>query len=239
MKIFPAIDLKSGEAVRLTQGNYNEVKVYFKNPMEVLEYFSSNNINNLHIVDLDGASSGKIENFNTIESLVRNSNLFIQVGGGIREEERIKRYLDLGISRVILGTAVIENFDFLEKMINKYKNKIAVSIDAKNQKIAVNGWKEVKNIDSLEFCKKLSDAGVETIIYTDISKDGKLEGTNLDIYEKLSKIVKSDIIASGGITYEEEISTLKDLGIYGLIVGKALYEGRLDLKRVLNISKTL
>ena len=239
MEIFPAIDLKNGEVVRLTQGDYNEVKVYFKDPIEVLEYFSKNNSKNLHIVDLDGASSGKIENFNTIKNLVENSNLFIQVGGGIRDEERIKKYLDLGVSRVILGTAAIEKFDFLEKMVSKYRDKIAFSIDAKNQKIAVNGWTEVKNIDSIDFCKKLSDIGVKTIIYTDISKDGKLEGTNLDVYEKLSKIVSSDIIASGGITYEEEIHTLKSLGIYGLIVGKALYEGKLDWKRVLNISKTI
>ena len=139
MEIFPAIDLKNGEAVRLTQGDYNNVKVYFKNPVEVLEYFTKNNSKNLHIVDLDGASSGKLENFKTIEKLVKNSNFFIQVGGGIRDEERVKKYLDLGVSRIILGTAAIENPEFLENMINKYKDKIAVSIDAKNQKVAVNG----------------------------------------------------------------------------------------------------
>lgn len=237
MEIFPAIDLKNGEAVRLTQGDYNNVKVYFKNPVEVLEYFTKNNSKNLHIVDLDGASSGKIENFKTIEKLVKNSSFFIQVGGGIRDEERIKKYLDLGVSRIILGTAAIENPEFLENMINKYRDKIAVSIDAKNQKVAVNGWKEVKNIDSLEFCKKLSDSGLKTIIYTDISKDGKLEGTNLEVYQKLKEIVKSDIIASGGITYEEEILKLKEIGIYGSIVGKALYEGKLDLKKVMEMSK--
>ena len=237
MEIFPAIDLKNGEAVRLTQGDYNNVKVYFKNPVEVLEYFTKNNSKNLHIVDLDGASSGKIENFKTIEKLVKNSDFFIQVGGGIRDEERIKKYLDLGVSRIILGTAAIENPEFLENMINKYRDKIAVSIDAKNQKVAVNGWKEVKNIDSLEFCKKLSDSGLKTIIYTDISKDGKLEGTNLEVYQKLKEIVKSDIIASGGITYEEEILKLKEIGIYGSIVGKALYEGKLDLKKVMEMSK--
>ena len=237
MEIFPAIDLKNGEAVRLTQGDYNNVKVYFKNPVEVLEYFTKNNSKNLHIVDLDGASSGKLENFKTIEKLVKNSNFFIQVGGGIRDEERVKKYLDLGVSRIILGTAAIENPEFLENMINKYKDKIAVSIDAKDQKVAVNGWKEVKNIDSLEFCKKLSDFGLKTIIYTDISKDGKMEGTNLEVYRKLKEIVKSDIIASGGITYEEEILKLREIGIYGSIVGKALYEGKLDLKKVMKMSR--
>jgi phosphoribosylformimino-5-aminoimidazole carboxamide ribotide isomerase len=237
MIIFPAIDLKNGEAVRLTQGDYNKVKVYFKNPEEVLGFFKKNNSRYLHIVDLDGASSGKSENFDTIKKLVENSDLFIQVGGGIRNEERIKKYLDLGVNRIILGTAAIEKPEFLVEMVHKYKEKIAVSVDARDQKVAVNGWKEVKSIDSLEFCKTLSDIGVDNIIYTDISRDGKMNGTNLEIYKLLSKEVKSKITASGGITYKNEISELKSLNIYGAIVGKAIYENTLNLEEIIKTAE--
>lgn len=237
MKIFPAIDLKNGEAVRLTQGDYEKVKVYFKNPEEVLKYFHSNKSENLHIVDLDGASSGKAENFMTIKKLVKESDFFIQVGGGIRDEERIKKYLDIGVNRVILGTAAIEDSDFLYEMVLKYKDRIAVSVDARNQKVAVNGWKELKAVDSLEFCKTLSDIGVGDIIYTDISKDGEMKGTNIDIYKKLSTLVKSKITASGGITYKSEITELKKLNIYGAIVGKAVYENILNLKEIIKLAE--
>ena len=237
MVIFPAIDLKNGEAVRLTQGDYNQVKVYFKNPAEVLEFFKKNNSKYLHIVDLDGASSGKTENFETIKMLVENSELFIQVGGGIRNEERIKKYLELGVNRVILGTAAIENPEFLVEMVHKYKDKIAVSVDAHEQKVAVNGWKEVKSIDSFEFCKTLSDIGVDNIIYTDISKDGKMSGTNIEIYRRLSEVITSKITASGGITYKEEITELKSLNIYGAIVGKAIYENTLNLEEIIKTAE--
>ena len=239
MKIFPAVDLKNGEAVRLQQGDYNKVKVYFKNPIEVLDFFLKNKSENLHIVDLDGASSGKTENFSVIKELVDKSDFFIQVGGGIRNEEIIEKYLNIGVNRVILGTAAVENLTFLEEMIKKYKEKIAVSIDCKNEKVAVKGWKEVKDINSVDFCVKLSELGVQTIIYTDISKDGELSGTNLEIYKSLAenKKIKSDIIASGGITFENEIEYLKNLGIYGAIVGKAIYEEALDLKKIIEATE--
>ena len=161
----------------------------------------------------------------------------MQVGGGIRDEERIKKYIDLGVNRVILGTVAVENEQFLKEMVKKYGDKIAVSVDAKDQKVAVKGWTETVAVDSIEFCKKLSDIGVKTIIYTDISKDGMLAGTNIDIYLKLSEIVKSDIIASGGITFLEEIKELKKNNIYGAIVGKAIYSGNLDLKEVMEVSR--
>ena len=237
MKIFPAIDLKNGEVVRLVEGDYNNKKTYFTNPMEVLDFFIESESENLHIVDLDGASEGNIFNFNTIEKIIKKCDLFIEVGGGIRNEETIKKYLDIGVKRAILGTIAIENLDFLEEMINKYQKNIAVSVDSRDRMIAIKGWKEIKKEDSIDFCKKLDDMGIDTIIYTDISKDGKLSGTNLDIYKELKEKVLCNIIASGGITYEEEIIKLKEMNIYGAIIGKAIYEKKIDLKKIINISK--
>lgn len=237
IEIFPAIDLHNGQAVRLRQGDYNEVEVFFKNPVEVLEFFNKNNSRNLHIVDLDGAKDGNSKNYEVIKELVEKSNFFVQAGGGIRDEERIKRYLDLGVDRVILGTVAVENEEFLKDMVKKYGDKIAVSVDARNQKVAVKGWTETVELDSVEFCKKLSNIGVKTIIYTDISKDGMLDGTNLQIYLKLSKLVNSNIIASGGITFLDEIKELNKNNIYGAIVGKAIYSGKLDLKEVLEAGR--
>ena len=168
---------------------------------------------------------------------MKKSDFFVQVGGGIRDEERIKKYIDLGVDRVILGTIAVENEEFLIEMVKKYGDKIAVSVDAKDEKVAVKGWTETVELNSLYFCKKLSDIGVKTIIYTDISKDGMLSGTNLDVYLRLSKLVESDIIASGGITFLDEIRELNENNIYGAIVGKAVYSGKLDLKKVLEVSK--
>lgn len=237
MKIFPAIDLKNGEAVRLTEGDYNNKKTYFTDPMEVLDLFIENKSENLHIVDLDGASEGNVFNFNIIEKIIKKCGLFTQVGGGIRNEETIKKYLNIGVKRIILGTIAFEDSDFLEKMIDKYKKNIAVSVDARDGHVAVRGWKEIKKEDSIDFCKKLDSMGIDTIIYTDISKDGKLSGTNLDVYKELKNKISCDIIASGGITYEEEIIKLKEMNIDGAIVGKAIYEKKIDLKKIINIAK--
>lgn len=237
IEIFPAIDLHNGQAVRLKQGDYNQVEVFFKNPLEVLQFFTKNKSKNLHIVDLDGAKDGTTQNYEVIKELVEKSDFFIQVGGGIRDEERIKKYIDLGVNRVILGTIAVENEQFLCDMVQKYGDKIAVSVDAKNEKVAVKGWTKTVEINSIEFCQKLSNIGVKTIIYTDISKDGMLTGTNLDVYLKLSKLVNSNIIASGGITFLDEIEVLNENKIYGAIVGKAIYSGNLNLKDVLEIAK--
>lgn len=237
MKIFPAIDLKNGEAVRLTEGDYNNKKTYFTDPMEVLDLFIESKSENLHIVDLDGASKGNVFNFNIIEKIIKKCGLFTQVGGGIRNEETIKKYLNIGVKRIILGTIAFEDSDFLKKMIDKYKKNIAVSVDSRDGHVAVRGWKEIKKEDSIDFCKKLDSMGIDTIIYTDISKDGKLSGTNLDVYKELKNKISCDIIASGGITYEEEIIKLKEMNIDGAIVGKAIYEKKIDLKKIINIAK--
>ena len=225
MYILPAIDLKNGEVVRLVEGDYDNKTTYFKDPLEVLDFFIESGSSYLHV------------NFKTIEKIIKKCDLFVEVGGGIRNEETIKKYLDIGVKRTILGTAAVENIDFTNNMINKYKEHIAVSIDSRDRMIAVKGWKEIKKEDSVEFCIKLDSMGIDTIIYTDISKDGKLSGTNLDIYKELREKISCNIIASGGVTFEEEIIKLRDMKINGAIVGKAIYEGKMDLKRIIEIAK--
>ena len=237
MEIFPAIDIINGNVVRLTEGDYNRMTVYGTSPLEMAEVFVKKGAKNLHMVDLDGAKDGTAVNFDVIKSVAETGKLFTEVGGGIRDEKRIEDYLSLGVNRVILGTVAVRNFAFVEEAVKKYGDKIAVGVDARDGKVAVSGWLETTEIDSLDFCKRLRDAGVKTVIYTDISKDGTLSGTNLEIYEKLSEIESLDIIASGGITFEDEIKKLASMNIYGAIVGKAVYAGKLDLERVLKIAK--
>ena len=237
MEILPAIDLKNGEVVRLVEGDYNNKTTYFTDPLEILDFFIESWSKYLHVVDLDGASDGETVNFKTIEKIIKKCDLFVEVGGGIRNEDTIRKYLDIGVKRTILGTIAVENTKFLEDMINKYQNHIAVSIDSRDRMIAIKGWKEIKKEDSVEFCKQIDDMGIDTIIYTDISKDGKLSGTNLDIYKELREKISCNIIASGGVTYKDEIKKLKDMGINGAIVGKAIYEKKIDLKHIIEIAK--
>lgn len=233
MEIFPAIDIKGGQVVRLTQGDYGKVDVYATDPVKIAAEFAAKGAKNLHMVDLDGARDGAVVNFEAIRDAVEQGRLLTQVGGGIRDENRIRQYLELGVSRVILGTVAVEDFDFLQRMVNRYGDKIAVGVDARNGKIAVKGWLEVTNVDSIRFCEKLEKAGVATIIYTDIGRDGMGIGANLAVYKELAATVKCNIIASGGISYLEEIGSLKATGTYGVIVGKALYTGALQLEEVL------
>ena len=237
MELFPAIDIRGAKVVRLTKGDYDVMKVYRDNPKEVAEEFLKAGANNLHVVDLDGARDGSLVNFDSIKALASTKGLFIEVGGGIRNMERIEAYLKLGVGRVILGTAAVKNYPFVEQAVKEFGDAVAVGVDAKDGMVAVSGWEEVTTTDSLEFCKRLRDTGVKTVIYTDISKDGAMSGTNLEIYKSLSEIKGLDIVASGGITYENEIETLRDMGTYGAILGKALYEGKLDLSKALKIAK--
>lgn len=237
MKIFPAIDLKDGHAVRLFQGDYDKITVFSDNPIDVARGFKENGAKNLHLVDLDGAKDGKLKNFETIKGIVEEVNIFVQVGGGIRDEKRILQYLELGVGRVILGTIAIKDFEFTKKMVEKYGVKIAVGVDVKDGKVAINGWKEVTDIQGMEFCQKLADIGVKTVIYTDISKDGGMQGTNLEAYEELSKIKGLDIIASGGISFEKELKILNENKTYGAILGKAIYVGAIDLAKAIRITE--
>jgi len=232
MQLFPAIDLKGGQVVRLTQGDYDRVAVYSSAPAEIARQFEEKGAKNLHVVDLDGARDGKIVNYEAIAAIRAAGKLFIEIGGGIRDEDRIRQYLELGMDRVILGTVAVENFAFLEEMVARYGKQIAVGVDARDGRIAVKGWREVTGVDSLDFCKRLDAAGVSTIIYTDIARDGAMEGANLEVYRVLGELVSCDIMASGGVSAEEDLVALRKMDLYGAIVGKALYNGALDLERL-------
>lgn len=237
MEIFPAIDLREGQVVRLSQGDYDQMTVYSKDPVEVALGFRKAGAQNLHVVDLDGAKDGRLSNFETIQRIVTEAGLSVQVGGGIRDEDRIRRYLDLGVSRVILGTIATRDFNFVCRMAALYGDKIAVGVDVRDGYVAVSGWKEITQLEGMDFCKRLRDSGVSTVIYTDISKDGKMEGTNMDAYLELSEIKGLNIIASGGISSLTEIRKLKEMGTYGAILGKALYEGLFRLEDALAASE--
>lgn len=233
MQIFPAIDLRGGQVVRLYQGDYDQETVYAADPCAVARGFLAAGARYLHVVDLDGARDGTLANFETIAALVRQGGLYIEVGGGIRTEERIRRYLDLGVSRCILGTIAVKDFAFTERMAKKYGEHIAVGVDARDGFVAVSGWKELSAERGVDFCRRLRDAGVKTVIYTDISRDGAEAGTNLELYRELAEIEGLDITASGGVSSIEELRELQAIGTKAAILGKALYTGRLDLKAVI------
>ena len=222
MKIYPAIDLRGGSVVRLVRGDYDRMSVYAQNPAETAQSLMAQGAKQLHVVDLDGALEGEPVNFGAVKAIAETG-------------ERIEKYLSAGVKRVILGTRAAKDFSFVEETVAAYGDAIAVGVDASNGKVAIGGWKEITDTDSMEFCKRLEQAGVKTVIYTDISRDGELKGTNLPAYERLADL-SLDIIASGGISFEHEIATLRDMGIYGAIVGKAIYEKKLDLARVLEIA---
>ena len=236
MKIFPAIDLRNGKAVRLYQGDYDQMTVYSDSPVDVAKSFKAKGASCLHLVDLDGAKDGRLVNFETIKEIVEEVDMYVEVGGGIRDEERIKQYLELGVGRVILGTIAVKDPGFLEAMVTKYGEKIAVGVDARDGFVAINGWKEITDRESFEFCRYLRDIGVRSIIYTDISRDGGLEGTNMEAYRKLQEIEGLEVTASGGISFEEEITALKDVAA-AAILGKAIYSGKLDLERAVKLAE--
>ena len=237
MELFPAIDLIGGCAVRLVKGDYAQKTVYSDNPAEVAKSFAAAGAKYLHVVDLEGAKDGGTPNLETIQNIVENGNLLVEVGGGIRSEEVIKKYLDAGVFRVILGTAAVQNPAFLEDMVQKYGEKIAVGVDIKDGMVAIKGWTEVSQENCYDFCEKLQKIGVKTIICTDISKDGLLSGTNLELYKELSEKFSVDIVASGGVTTLDDVKKLADMGMYGAILGKALYTGNIDLKAAVELTK--
>ena len=231
MQIFPAIYLRDGRAVRLLRGDYDQMTVYSAQPCGVARRFIRAGAQRLHIVDLDGAKDGRpsMANWTEIEALVQQGHAFIEVGGGIRTEERILQYLDLGVNRCVLGTAAVEDFAFTERMARRYREKIAVGVDARDGKVATHGWLKTSGEDSFDLCRRLRDAGVQTVIYTDISKDGTLSGTNLDAYRRLTQIEGLNVVASGGISSVLELRALSEMGAAGAILGKAVYDGKLDL----------
>ena len=233
MQIFPAIDLSGGKVVRLYQGDYEKMTVYGADPCAVARDFIAAGAKYLHVVDLDGAKDGTLANFDSISALAKQGGLYIEVGGGIRTEERIAKYLDLGVGRCILGTIAVKDFDFTRRMARKYGDKIAVGVDARDGYVAVSGWLETSKEKGVDFCRRLRDAGVQTVIYTDISRDGAEQGTNLALYRELARIEGLNITASGGVSSIAELKELHAIGTHAAILGKALYTGRLDLREVI------
>jgi phosphoribosylformimino-5-aminoimidazole carboxamide ribotide isomerase len=236
MLIFPAIDLRGGRVVRLQQGDFGRMTVYSDDPVETAKGFLYAGASRLHVVDLDGAKDGSPQNRAVIRELCKLP-LDVQVGGGIRDERTIKDTLSLGAKRVILGSAAVTDFAFAANMARRYGNRLAAGVDVKDGFVAIHGWTDVSDLDGFDFCRRLYDAGIKTVIYTDISKDGLLEGANLAAYERLQSIEGLRVIASGGISSEAEIQALRGMDLYGAIIGKALYDGKLSLKRALEIAK--
>lgn len=230
MEIFPAIDLKQGCAVRLSKGEMQSAKIYSKDPCELAKKFEDLGAKWLHLVDLDGAFAGEAVNFKAIERIVKSTRLRVEVGGGIRDEARIKQYLSLGVDRFILGSVALKNPDFVKQMAKLYR--IVVGIDAKEGLVATEGWAELSRVKATDLARDYADAGVCAIICTDISRDGMLSGVNVEFSRSIAKASGIDTIASGGVKDMNDIIALKNAGsIAGLIVGKAYYEGTLDLKK--------
>jgi phosphoribosylformimino-5-aminoimidazole carboxamide ribotide isomerase len=234
MILLPAIDLYSGQAVRLTKGDYAQMTVYSDKPAEVACSFRDSGATHLHVVDLEGARDGSTANFETIRDIVRTSGLFTEVGGGIRSRDVIQRYLDIGVERVILGTAAITQPGFVDEMVTFFGSQIAVGVDLKDGFVAVKGWTEVTALEGVEFCRSMEAKGVKTIICTDISKDGVLGGANNDLYRRLLDELSLNIIASGGVSSLKDILYLGYMGLHGAILGKALYEGKINLKEAVD-----
>ena len=237
MYIFPAIDLFDKKAVRLLKGNYEDMTVYSSNPLEIAQEFERSGAKHIHIVDLEGAKSGKPENLDVIRSVTENTNLFVEVGGGIRNAEIAEKYLSSGAGRIILGTAAVEDEDFLKYCAENYKDKVAVGVDIKDGYVAVKGWTEKSKFECFEFCEKISRMGIRYVICTDISKDGAMQGTNHELYKKLKEKFSLNITASGGISDMDDIIKLNTLGIYGAIIGKAYYTGAINIKEAVEAVK--
>jgi phosphoribosylformimino-5-aminoimidazole carboxamide ribotide isomerase len=237
MDIYPAIDILGGKAVRLTRGDYATGEVFSDDPVKVLQGFRKQGAQFLHVVDLDGAKDGSIANFAIIRRLAAEGGVFMEVGGGIRNEERVRSYLELGVGRVILGTAAVRDFSFAEKMAARYPGRIAVGVDAKDGFVAVDGWKTVTDTDAYLFCARCAEAGIDKVIFTDIATDGGMAGTNMEAFRKLSQIKGLDVIASGGISDETELRALRVLSVSGAILGKAIYKGLIDLSRAVQIGR--
>ena len=230
MILFPAIDLVGGKAVRLFKGDYDQMTVYSDNPAEIAFDFRTCGAKAIHIVDLEGARDGGTPNFDTVLSIKKISGLFCEIGGGIRSMEVVEKYLDAGIDRVILGTAAIEDEAFLKEAVEKYGEKIAVGADIRDGYIAVKGWLERSAVTADEFFERMQNLGVNTIICTDISRDGAMRGTNLDLYCTMNRRYKVNLTASGGVSSMDDVLALNELGMYGAIIGKAYYTGAIDLR---------
>ncbi len=237
MNLFPAIDLFDGKAVRLLKGDYEKMTVYSENPIEIAHDFEEKGCKFIHMVDLEGAKDGTTPNLNIVKQIANETSLFTEIGGGIRSIDTVDAYLTNGVDRVILGTAAVNDPEFLKNAIEKYGEKIAVGVDIKDGFVAIKGWLETSNYSCFEFCEKMQSMGVKTLICTDISKDGAMQGTNRELYKELSEKFNIDITASGGVSSIDDIKALRKLDLYGAIIGKAYYIGAIDLKEALEAAK--
>ena len=237
MIIFPAIDIKDGRCVRLTQGKFDQVSIYNDNPAEVARLWESMGAQYIHLVDLDGAKDGSPASRDMVKSVIDAVDIPVQVGGGIRSLERADQLIELGARRIILGTAAVNDRELTQAVAERYPGRTAVSVDAVNGMAAVNGWAKVSDTDVLDICAFMKEIGINTLIYTDILMDGMLKGPNFGEYERLMRETSLDIIASGGVTTKEDVTRLAQMGIYGAIVGKALYDEKIDLKEAIRCSR--
>ncbi len=237
MNIFPAIDLYDKKAVRLLKGDYEKMTVYSDNPIEIARDFEKCGAEYIHIVDLEGAKLGTTPNIDVVADIAKNTSLFVEIGGGIRSIETLEKYFESGVKRAILGTSAVNDRAFLEKAVAKYSDKIAVGADVKDGCIAIKGWLEKSEITLDSFLEEMEKIGVSYVICTDISKDGAMSGTNLEMYKTLSEKYKMNITASGGVTTLDDIKALRKMNLYAAIIGKAYYTGAIDLKEAIEVSK--
>ena len=237
MYLYPAIDLVQGKAVRLFKGDYAQMTVYSDDPVSVAKDFQAAGSKHIHLVDLEGAKSGTTPNLETVCAIKKATGLFCEIGGGVRNMDVVSRYLDAGVDRVILGTAAVTDESFLRAAVVKYGEKIAVGIDIRDGFVAIKGWTEKSQERALDFCEKMQKMGVRTLICTDISKDGAMEGANHSLYQELAEKFDMDIIASGGVSSMEDVRRLTAMNIHGAIIGKAYYIGAVDLKEAIEVEK--
>ena len=237
MYIFPAIDFYEGKAVRLLRGEYDKMTVYSENPIEIAYEFENQGATHIHMVDLEGAKSGGTPNLEIVRQVAENTNLFVEIGGGIRNMEVIDAYIGAGIDRVILGTVAVENKDFVKTAVEKYGEKIAVGADIKDGFVAIKGWTEKSQYTCFEFCELMQSLGVKTLICTDVSKDGAMQGTNRELYKELSQKFNMQIVASGGVSDISDVKALAEMNLYGAIIGKAYYTNAISLKEAIEVAK--
>ncbi len=237
MIILPAIDLYGRKAVRLFKGDYDQMTVYNDNPIEVARDFESAGAEFIHMVDLEGAKLGTTPNIDIVKSIAKETTLKVEIGGGIRDMKTVAAYIDAGVARVILGTAAVTDRTFLKAAVDKYGEKVAVGADIKDGYIAIKGWIEKSQLTTNEFFSQMQELGVKTVICTDISKDGAMKGTNLELYKSLSEKFSVNIIASGGVSSIDDVTELRRMNIYGAIIGKAYYTGAIDLKEAIEVAR--
>jgi phosphoribosylformimino-5-aminoimidazole carboxamide ribotide isomerase len=237
MKLFPAIDLYGGKAVRLYKGDYEKMTVYSENPKAVAESFKAAGAEYIHLVDLEGAKLGGTPAYEIVKDIVESTGLFVEIGGGIRSMPVIEKYIEAGVGRVILGTAAVTDEALLREAAERFGEKIAVGVDIKDGLVAIKGWVEKTELEAFAFCERLEKIGIETVICTDISKDGAMMGTNRELYRKLGEEFNLKIIASGGVSSIDDIKALKEIGAWGAIIGKAYYTGAIDLAEALKVAR--